>query len=524
MRSPLALALALALVLAPGCEEAHEADLLDVTSVGPAEVDPGHPLVIEGGPFAIHHAVRVRLIGELARPFVPPEAITEDFTAQAVAEDRIEVAIAERTLRERFGRATFRGRVEVREDAQWEGAPGSVLGRRDGVVLDFVPPRGIDASDRALGRVLGVTWTTESERGLGIASVDPDGRGAGLGLLAGDVLLAEGGASFVPGDAPVVPEGTTTLRLTVVGDGGAERTVDCVIGDRHEDDAARELARLVQLAIVLIWIALLRALPLGSVSYAAPRPAPALGRPSAALIARVACSVALAFGLVRVAAGGALPSAPVVIAALAGLRAALYFADRRGDVRALPLAVLSSVGLAAGLSVLPIAAGTADLAALSHDGTPSLLDWPLFAQPVGPVALALLGVSVATTRMQARTFGAADDLVLLGIAALAVIEGTGLSPADRAGVVALSISIALVAWLLGHVRGKLGAVPAALAITALAVVSAALLGAWTFADPSALVRTTGAETVLAMCVALALFVAARAMKPRIAERTTHALL
>lgn len=516
-------AISLPLLLA-GCEEAREADLLDIESVGPAELDPGHPLVIEGGPFAIHHTVNVRLVGELARAFEPPEQISEDLVAQAVSEGRIEVTMPERAMRERFGRATFRGRVEVREDAQWEDAAGSVLGHADGIVIDFVPPRSVDSADRSLDRVLGVTWMGQSEHGLAIASVEPEGRGATLGLAVGDVLLGEGDATFIPGDAPVMPTDAITFHLVVLRDGEPERTVACTIGDRHENDAARDLARLIELAILLMWIALLGALPLASVDYAAPEVAPALRRPSAALLARAAGSIALAYGLVRLVASGMLPSAPVVIAALAGLRAALRFADTRGDARALPLAAISSLGLAAGLSALPIAQGTADLAALTRDGSPSPLDWPVFAQPAGAIALALIGVSIATTRMRARTIGAIDDALMLGVATLAVIEGTGIAPTERAGAVALSISIAVVTWLLGHVRGRMPAVPASIVIVLLAAIGGASLGAWTFADPPALVRSTAAETVLAMCVVLALFVARRAMSPRLAARSAHALL
>src|SRR6185369_6677455 len=118
-------------------------------------------------------------------------------------------------LRERFGRATFRGRVEVREDAQWEGEPGAVLGRRTGVVIDFVPPRVIDTSERSLDRMLGVTWASESPRGLTILTIAPESRALALGLAPGDVLLGDGAATFVPGDAPVVPVSATVLSLVM---------------------------------------------------------------------------------------------------------------------------------------------------------------------------------------------------------------------------------------------------------------------------------------------------------------------
>ncbi len=511
-------------VLGPGCEDAREADLLEVTSVGPAEIGPGHSLVVEGGPFAIHHPVSVRLIGQLARPFEPAEPITEDFRAQAVAEGRIEVTIAERTLRERFGRATFHGAVEVREEARWQGLPGAVLGRSSEVTIDFVPARSIDTTERSLDRVLGVAWMPSSAPGLAIASVDPEGRGRALGLAPGDVLLGEGDARFVPGDAPVVPADVLSVDLALLREGEPERRVACVLGDRRDDDAARDLARLAQLAIVLAWIALLRALPLASIDYAAPRPAPALTRPSAALLARAAGSIVIAYGLVRLAASGLAPSLPVVIAALAGLRAAIRFADARGEPRSLPLAVGGALGLAAGLSVLPIAEGSADLATLTRDGSASVLAWPLFAQPAGPIALGLVGVSVATSRPSQRALGLLDDLVVLAIGSLVVIEGTGLSPVGRAGVVALSVSTALTTWLLAQVRGRISALPAAIAIAGLVALAGLSLGAWTFADPSTLARTTAAETVLVMSAALALSLVHRAMRTRAPARVSHALL
>lgn len=515
---------AISLALTPGCEEAHEADLLDVTSVGPDELGPGHPLVVEGGPFAIHHPVSVRLVGELARPFEASEPIREDFPAQAVAEDRIEVRFAERTLTQRFGRSTFHGRIEVREEAEWEGLPGAVLGRASDVSFDLVPARAIDADGRSLDRVLGLTWAAASERGLEIASVEPDGRAAGLGLAEGDVVVRAGDARFVRGDAPVVPPDVVDLALVVARAGEAERDVACVIGDRRDDEAAYELAHLIEVAILLGWIALLRSLPLSSLEYASPRPASALTRPSAALVARAAGSVVLAYALVRVAMAGVLPSAPFVIAAVSGLRAALCFADARGDVRALPTALGSGIGLAAGLSVLPVALGDADLAALARDGGAGPLAWPIFAQPAGPIALALVGVSVASVRMSARPLAVADDLLVLGIGSLVAIEGTAIVPSGRAGLVAVTLTSAIVTWVLAQLRGRAKGLPAGIAVLALVALSAISLGAWTMADPSALDRATMAETVLGMCITLAIALVHRATSARAPARVAHALL
>ncbi len=524
--NPLLLSLAWALALAAaGCEEAREAELLELRSVGPAQIDPGHPLVIEGGPFAIHHEVRVRLVGELARAFEAPEAISRELTAHASTEGRIEVPLDARMLREEIRRATFRGRVEVREAAQWGELPGAVLGVLDDVVIDFVPPRSIDSPARALDHMLGVTLALESEGGLGIASVEPEGSAAMLGLEPGDVLVGEGRAGFVPGDAPVIGESVTYAALVVRRAGEPERTIGWRIEARRDDDGSADRTRLFELAILLVWIALLRALPLRSVELAAARPAPALTRPTAAFVARGAVTLVVGHVALRAVAAGAAPALPLLVAILAGARASLAYADARGSVRALPIALLSGLGLAAGLALLPIARGSADLAVLARGGAPSPLAWPIFTEPVGPLALGLVGASMAASRISSRrALGAADDVVVVGVATLVVIEGTGLSPAGRAGIVAMTVLVALAAWLLGHVRGRLAPLAAGLSVISLAAIAALSLGAWTLADPSPLVRHAATETVAAMTVIVAGFVAWRALAPRVPSRTSHALL
>jgi hypothetical protein len=513
---------ALACALA-GCEEAREADLLDVRSVGPSQLDPGHPLVIEGGPFALHHDVEVRLIGELARAFETPERIEESFAAHAVSEDRIEVPIAERVLRERFRRATFRGRVEVREAALWGELPGAVLGRASDIVVELVPPRSAAPSERTLDRVLGVRWSEGSDRWLTVEHADADGRGAAAGIALGDVVVGEGDARFVRGDVPIVPERATDLHVVVERD-GVVHDVLVTIGGARETDGQRDLARLAQLAIVIAWLALLRTMPLRAIEHAVPRPAPALARPTTAMLARAAAALVISIALVRALASGALPSASFVIATVLGARATLLFVDARGELRrAWPIA-LSSLGLATGLAAIPLALGTADLASLTRDGAASPLSWAVFAEPVGPLALAAVAVALATAAPRTRIGRSVDDVLVIAIAALVVVECTGLSPVGRAGTTALTMTTAIVAAALGHTRGALPTLPATVAILLLTTLTALVLGAWSMADPSPLARTTAAETLLAMCVLAALFALRHATSRPIASRAANALL
>lgn len=517
--------LAIALVCAglSACAEEHEATLLEIDAVGPPRLDPGHRLVIEGGPFAAGHAVEVRFDGVLARPFAPSERFDETRVAQAVSEERVEVR-ASALAPERLGRATFRGRIEVREAARWDDERGTVIGVRDGVVLDFVPSRARTLEGEPLEDVLGVSWLEGDAGGLAIASVTPGGLGDSLGLAEGDVLVGEGDARLIPGDAPRVPDRTTALALAVVRDGGAPHVLHVPLGERAEIGATQERVWLVQLAVLLAWIALVLAWPASAVDYAAPRTPAALRRPTLALVARALGSLALGFGLLRLAASGALPPAGTVIAMIAGLRAALVLAGAQAPWRAAPLAILSGVGLAAGLAALPIALDAGDLAVLARDGSATPLAWALWCEPVGPVALALVVVSVAASRVERRWLAPFDDLLALAIAALVVVEGTGLSPFGRTAIVSSIVLVALLTWLLGHVRGRLRGGAAVVAIVALAVLGAVLATAWMSVDPPAVVRGAVAEAALVMTVVLALGVLRAAVSSRVPLRVQHALL
>jgi hypothetical protein len=327
----------------------------------------------------------------------------------------------------------------------------------------------------------------------------------------------------VRGDVPIVPGGLSAMSLVVEHD-GLERTVVIAMAAPTETDAHRDVARLVELAILLVWLAIVRAWPFAAMEHGPSRPAAALARPTAAIVARAGALLVASIAVVRVVASGVLPPAPLVVAAIVGARATLLFAEARGDVRELGRIVTSSVGLAAGLGGLPLALGTADLAALARDGTPSPLGWPAFTEPVGPLALAALVVGLAATRARQRLARALDDVLVIAIAALVVVVGTGLSPIGRTGTVALTLATAFVAAGLGHVRGSLRPLPGAITIAVLVAVAALALGAWTVADPSELVRETAAETLVAMCVVGAAAALRRATVRREPIRATSALL
>lgn len=506
-----------------GCDEAPTAVLLDVDSVGPARIDPGHRLVVRGAGFAVGHDVRVAMIGVLSRPFEPDEPIDESFAGEAVSESQVEVLVTETLLRERFGRSTFHGLVEVRFEASWDGRSGTITGALDDQSIDFVPARGTSARGHLLDRALGVAFEDVSEEGLEIASVEPGGRGSVLGLSPGDQLVAIGQARLVPGDAPVVPDAADATTLTILRE-GRTTLLSLDVGERASEEArTSELIRLAQLALLIVWASLLGAWPFSTADMAAPRPAHGLSRPTLAIVARALAGLLLAHLLLL--SIGSLPSIGLVIAALVGVRAATTLAGSPRPMAQLLAIVVSSLVLAVALGALPAVLDSSDLALLARDGATSPLEWPFFREPVGVLSLVLLALAVGLAGPTRPVARAADDAWLLAVAALAVISGTGLSCRDRPGALAMDVAVVLVAWLLGRAREHVRPTAMTLGLAVgLSVGLVVLASAWVVADPTAQLRGALSEVSLLGVALTVVFALRAAVRERPAPRPQHALL
>ncbi len=506
-----------------GCEEISTASLLDLDSVGPERIDPGHRLIVEGSGFAVGHDVRIALRGTLSRPFEIDEPIDETFVAQAVNEDRIEMRVTETLLRERFGRATFHGRVEVLFDVLWGDRAGTISGALEDQRIDFVPAHTASTDGVALDEALGVVFEDAADEGLEIARVAPGGRGAQLGLSIGDSLVEIGRAHLVPGDLPSVPRTSGATSLTIVRAGHASTLALDLAAYDGQERISEELVRLVQLALLIVWVALLGAWPLSSTFVAPAMPPRALSRPTLAIVARALAGLMLAH--LALLSLGHLPPIGVVVAAIVGVRAAITMAGSPRPLAQLPVTVISSLALAVALSGLPAALDVSDISLLAQNGSPIPLEWPFFREPAGVLALLLLALAVGIARPARPLARAADDVLLLAVAVLAVLAGTGLAPVDRTGTLALDVAVVLVAWLLGRARAHGRATPMTLGLAV--TISATLVvvaSAWVVADPTAQVRRALAEVSLSGTVLAAIFALRAAIRDRPAPRPQHVLL
>lgn len=174
----------------------------------------------EGRPATVTFRGETRRAGEVPRPSTSVSA-----DAEQVAPHALELPITAELAGKLCGagtprHATFRGDVEVSFSPQSaSGLP--VMGRLDGVVIDFVPALRDDAELKALrgdgqrfARFLGVGVITGAS-GLQVTQVEPQSRAARANLVVGDVIQELDGV-VVRGVSDFIPPPNAKSSLVVV--------------------------------------------------------------------------------------------------------------------------------------------------------------------------------------------------------------------------------------------------------------------------------------------------------------------
>ncbi len=204
-----------------GCARAPDAELLEITHVGPSRLALGQRLHIEGRGFPAGDAGILRFEGRRRNPGERMEEVAHEVPVRAGHDGAVRVPVTRALLRAMGGRATFRGRLRLAFPKAHGG--GRVFGVATDVVLDFLPPTGEDlaldlARDRRGRRVadrLGLAFDDEErfEGGLLVTEVDAPGVASRLGLAPGDRLVAMDGLRLYSLGDLVPPPG---IEATVV--------------------------------------------------------------------------------------------------------------------------------------------------------------------------------------------------------------------------------------------------------------------------------------------------------------------
>ena len=196
-----ALRLALAALLLFGCSSPNTGPgLLQLTELSAREVGRGDKLEITGAGFPEGRVARLTFRGDVFRPGrAAAHDVEVSIPAQTAAPHLLEATITEELVSAFCGRddgahATFRGDVTAAFAPRKSGAP-PVAGSLQGVVLDLEPSHESE-DNRALAvkegerfaAFLGLSINADGNGPLRIQKLEPEGRGAEVGLAAGDVL------------------------------------------------------------------------------------------------------------------------------------------------------------------------------------------------------------------------------------------------------------------------------------------------------------------------------------------------
>jgi NADH dehydrogenase len=220
-----------------GCSPNAGPGLLHLTELSAREVGSGDKLEISGAGFPEGRVARVTFRGDVFRPGrVAQLGVEVSVPARTSTPHVLEASITEELVSSFCGRddgahATFRGDVTAAFAPRKSGAP-PVAGTLQGVVLDVAPSHESD-EDRALAlqegqrfaAFLGASVSGDGTGPLRIQKLDEHGRGAEVGLAAGDVIEELSGVRVNDVSDFVPPPRARTARLGIHRGGVSESAV-----------------------------------------------------------------------------------------------------------------------------------------------------------------------------------------------------------------------------------------------------------------------------------------------------------
>ena len=403
-----------ALVL--GCSSPNSGPgLLQLTELSAREVGRGDKLEITGAGFPEGRVARLTFRGDVFRPGRSAAHDVEvSIPATTTTPHVLEATIPEELVSAFCGHddgahATFRGDVTAAFAPRKSGAP-PVAGSLQGVVLDIEPSHESE-DNRALAvkegerfaAFLGVTISADGTGPLRIQKLEPDGRGAEVGLAAGDVLEELSGVRLGDISDLVPPPRARTARIGLHRGSISEGAVMAVDVAEFRPGTLSDLTPALALVGSALLALLLALSPLGRFStwLALAVSARSRGRSSQSRVPREHWA-AVARGL-----SGALPDSAAAyfgvalassLLALGALSVPLV--ARELDLPILLMAAASALMVAGFLSQLTSRGKLAPLAALRR------ALWVLVAQV--PLASALLVGVVSVGSLRADDFASAQ--------------------------------------------------------------------------------------------------------------------
>jgi NADH:ubiquinone oxidoreductase subunit H len=252
--------------------------LLQLTELSAREVGRGDKLEITGAGFPEGHVARLTFRGDVFRPGrLAAHDVEISIPAHTSTPHLLEATIPDELVSAFCGRddgahATFRGDVTAAFAPRKSGAP-PVAGSLQGVVLDVEPSHETDDNrmlalreGERFSAFLGVSISADGVGPLRIQKLEPQGRGAEVGLAAGDVLEELSGvrlsdvADFVP------PPRARTARIGLHRGGVSEGAVMAVDVAEFKPGTLSDLTPALALVGSALLALLLALSPLGRFS------------------------------------------------------------------------------------------------------------------------------------------------------------------------------------------------------------------------------------------------------------------